>query len=113
MCDPPEGFIYQRIDFLVWCQKCKRTVMQVTRISAKNRVSRFRRTDEAARELFERMRSTIRFRIAEPFSLVNNRGGFYLCYNEFGQKKKCFSNFSSLRFVNESLPLPRDTRVFH
>ena len=35
ICDPPEGYIYQRIDFLVWCKVCKHTVMQVTRVNAK------------------------------------------------------------------------------
>lgn len=105
MCDPPEGFIYQRIDFLVWCKKCKKTVMQVTRISAKNRVVTFRRTDNEARELFERMRASIRFRIVEPFSPVGNRSAFFLYYNEFGRKKKCYSNLSALRIPPESLQL--------
>ena len=106
MCDPPEGFIYQRIDFLVWCKKCKKTVMQVTRITAKNRIVTFRRVDNEARKLFDRMRSSIRFRIVEPFSLVNNHSTFFLYYNEFGRKKKCFSNFSALRIAPESLSLP-------
>lgn len=107
ICDPPEGFIYQRIDFLVWCKKCKKTVMQVTRISVKNRVVRFRRTDDAARTLFERMRPSIRFRVVEPFSLVNNRSEFFLYYNEFGKKKKCFSNLSALKIPPDSLSLPQ------
>jgi len=97
ICDPPDGFIYQRIDFLVWCKKCKKTVMQVTRISAKNRVVRFRRVDDEARALFEKLRTSIRFRVVEPFSLVSSHSGFYLYYNEFGKKKKCFSNLSALQ----------------
>lgn len=104
ICDPPEGYIYQRIDFLVWCKVCKHTVMQVTRINAKNRVIKFRRTDLEARKLFEKLRHSIRFRLVEPFSPINNHSSFYLYYNEFGRKKKCFSNLSSLKVVNESLP---------
>ena len=106
ICDAPEGFVFQQIDFLKYCKKCKATVMQVTRLDADGNVSYFRRTNEAARGLFDRMRTSIVFKIREPFALVNNKSSFWLPYNEFGTIKRCYANLSSLKPVGESLMLP-------
>lgn len=107
MCDAPEGFLAQRLDYLRYCGHCKRAVLQVTRINLNHEVSRFRRTDALARDLFERMRSSIIFQIVEPYNYVNQRGKRFLRYNKFGVVDKCFSNFSSLLDVGESLDLPK------
>ena len=106
ICDAPSGFLYQRIDFLVRCKVCKRTVMHVLRLDASNNSSGFRRTDEQARELFDKMRTSILYKIVEPYEIAPTKGSFYLGYNEFGLKKRCYSNFSSLLDTGESLVLP-------
>lgn len=106
VCDAPSGFLYQRIDFLVRCKQCKRTVMQVTRLNHQNEISTFRRTDDSARELFERMRMSILFKIVAPYEIAPSRGRFYLMYSEFGRKSRCYSNLSALIDVGESLALP-------
>lgn len=111
VCDPPEGYVFQQIDFLVLCKHCKSTVMQVTRLDCQNRVTYFRRTEWAARELFERMRPSIRYKIPKNHVIVNRFSSFSLPYNEFGRVKKCYSNFSSLLDVGESLDLPKSTRI--
>lgn len=106
VCDAPSGFLYQRIDFLVRCKQCKRTVMQVTRLNYQNEISSFRRTDDSARELFERMRTSIQFKVVEPYEIAPTKGAFYLMCNEFGRKSRCYSNLSALLDVGESLELP-------
>ncbi len=106
VCDAPSGFLYQRIDFLVSCKHCKRTVMQVTRLNHQNEIGTFRRTDDSARALFERMRTSILFKVVEPYEIAPSRGSFYLMCNEFGRKSRCYSNLSALLDVGESLALP-------
>ncbi len=111
ICDAPSGFIYQRIDFLVKCKVCKRTVMQVSRLDAQNKFSSFRRTDDDARALFERMRTSILYKIVEPHVIAPSKGAFYLMCNEFGRKSKCYSNISALLDIGESLALPEKRLV--
>ncbi len=106
VCDPPEGFVFQRLDYLGWCKQCKSTVLQVSRIDISSNVSYFRRTDEKAKELFERLKSSIRFKINDGAWGVQPRSSYWLGYNEFGKKKRCYSNFSSLQPLGESLMLP-------
>ena len=110
ICDAPNGFVYQRIDFLVKCKVCKRTVMHVMRLDSEKRVVGFRRTDEQARELFDKLRTSILYKVVEPYEIAPSKGSFYLMCNEFGRKTKCFSNLSSLLDVGESLALP-DKRI--
>ena len=111
ICDAPEGYIYQRIDYLVYCKVCKNTVMQVTRVDEKGAVSSFRRTNERARELFDRLRTSILFKLDGRMPAVSGKSSFYLRYNEFGKIKRCYSNFWSLKPVGESLDLPGRDRI--
>lgn len=106
ICEPPDGFIFQQIDYLVWCKHCKRSVLQVTRLDLDNNVSYFRRTDDAAKKLFNKLRPSIIYKLKNSFSFASAHGSFWLGYNEYGRKKRCYSNLSSLMTVNESLPLP-------
>jgi len=80
--------------------------MQVTRLNYQNEISSFRRTDDSARELFERMRTSIQFKVVEPYEIAPTKGAFYLMCNEFGRKSRCYSNLSALLDVGESLELP-------
>ena len=107
ICDAPEGFVFQQIDFLVYCKVCKTTVMQVTRVDSDGQVSYFRRTNADARRLFERMRPSIQFKVPPLFSPVSQKSSFWLPYNEFGTVKRCYSNLSALKPVGESLMLPK------
>lgn len=106
ICDAPAGFLFQRIDFLVRCKVCKRTVMQVSRLDVNHNVDYFRRTDDKAHELFERMRTSILFKVVSPYECVVTKSSFYLNCNEFGRKVRCYSNFSTLLDIGESLWLP-------
>ena len=106
MCDPPKGFLLQRVDYLVWCKHCKRTIMQVTRLDLQHRVSSFRRSDADAEKLFDKLRTSILYKIKEPRTITPTHGSFWLGYNEFGHKKRCYSNLSALKTTNDSLPLP-------
>lgn len=112
MCDEPEGFLLQRIDFLCCCKQCKHTVLQVSRLDVEHRFSSFRRTDDEARALFEKLRTSIRYRIFTPYSYANNRSKFYLNCNVFGRKQKCYSNVSSLIDVGESLVPVKHERIY-
>ena len=106
ICDAPDGYVFQRIDFLTYCKVCKHTIMQVTRVDASSKISWFRRTDEAARLLFDRMRTSILYKVEQPCENLPRHGRFYLFCNEFGRKTKCYSNVSSMLDIGESLSLP-------
>ena len=111
MCDAPQGFLLQRIDFLCYCKQCKHTVLQVSRLDVDHKISWFRRTDDDARKLFDRLRTSIQYRITIPYNYVNNKSSFSLGCNVFGRKQKCYSNLSSLLDVGESLLPLRDERI--
>lgn len=106
MCDAPSGYLFQRIDFLICCKVCKCSVMQVSRLNVKNEFSYFRRTDEQAYELFDKLRTSIIYKIKEPYNYAPQKGSFFLMCNEYGRKTKCYSNLSSMLDVGESLALP-------
>ena len=104
---PEDGFLYARFDWLESCPACSHTVLQLTRINYNNEVSIVRKTNAKARKLREKLKSSIiseitKNHLAQPIS----GSSFYLFYNEFGAKKKCFSNLSTLKMgVSESLDL--------
>lgn len=94
---PEENYALAQVDYLESCPICGHSVIQLTRIDFDNNVSVCRKINEKARRLFDKIRNLIIFE-KEPEGLrLKAYSKFYLYYNEYGIKKKCYSNLSSLK----------------
>lgn len=94
----PQGdFVLCELDYLKKCPVCGHTVVQITRIDKDNEISTIRKTNEKARELFAKLRNKILYAESNENYLVKQYGKFYLYYNEYGIKKKCYSNLKNLK----------------
>lgn len=94
---PEKKYLSARLDYLEQCPVCGHTVTQLTRMDFDNRISTCRKVNDKARQLFETLQNSI---IAQENSFPNyspTRSKFYLYYNEYGVKKKCYSNLSTLK----------------
>lgn len=96
---PSEDFIVCELDYLLKCPVCRHTVVQLTRIDKNNSISSIRYVNKEAKKFFEKLKSKILYE-RKYYDYSKRRGGtFYLNYNEFGVKKRCYSNFSNLKFT--------------
>ncbi len=106
-CISPEGsYLFAEVDYLEKCPVCGHTVVQLTKIDLDNNVSICRKINAKARKLFEKLKTSILFEKNPISSSLNYHSNFYLNYNEFGVKKKCYSNLSTLKmglFENKDL----------
>lgn len=105
---PEKEFLFAQLDYLDECPICGHTVTQLTRIDSKNNVSICRKINEKARKLFENLKSAILFEKNPERNNLKTYSKFYLYYNEFGKKKKCYSNLSSLKmglFENKEIKI--------
>ena len=91
--EPDLGYLICEVDYLECCPVCGHTVLQLTRIDINNKVSIIKKNNKKARLFFEKIKNKI---IYEK-KIINNKGGFYLNYNEYGRKKRCYSNLSALK----------------
>lgn len=94
---PDKDYLLVQLDFLEKCPICGHTVLQLTRVNFDNNVSICRKINDKARKLFDKLKGSILFEKCVEFVPKINYSGFYLYYNEFGTKKKCYSNLSSLK----------------
>lgn len=90
--------IIKNLDYLEICPVCGHTVIQLTKVNCKNQISSYRITNKKARKFFEKCKKDI-LREKETYEkiYIQPHGKFYLNYNEYGKKKKCYSNLSSLK----------------
>lgn len=94
---PTENFVVCEMDYLSQCPVCNHSVVQVTRIDKENSVSTMRYVNKFARQMFKKLQSKILYE-KKYYDYSKRRGGtFYLNYNEFGVKKRCYSNLSNLK----------------
>ncbi len=94
---PQKDFVICELDYLAKCPVCGHTVAQLTRINKENEISVIRRTNKKAREFLAKLKTKILYEI-KPINYEKMRvGKFYLCYNEFGIKKRCYSNLKTLK----------------
>ncbi len=81
------------------CPVCGHTVIQLTRIDDNNNLSSIRYINKAARIFWNKCKSKIIYE-RRFYDYSKRKGGsFYLNYNEFGVKKRCYSNFSNLKLA--------------
>ena len=92
----PEGhYLICEMDYLSRCPVCGHTVVQLTRIDNQDNISIVRKINKKARDFFNKLKKFVIYE-ERPKRYVNV-GKFYLNYNEFGVKKRCYSNLSSLK----------------
>lgn len=103
---PEENYLFAQVDYLDKCPICGHTVTQITRIDSDNNVSVCRKINDKARKLFEKLKASILFEKKPEGVRLKAYSKFYLNYNEFGVKKRCYSNLSTLKiglFENKDL----------
>ena len=103
---PEINYLHAQIDYLDKCPVCGHTVTQLTRIDLKNNVSVCRKINDKAKRLFNNLKDSILFEKKPEGARLSIYSKFYLNYNEFGVKKRCYSNLSTLkmgRYENKEL----------
>ncbi len=94
---PKENFVICELDYLPKCPVCGHTVVQLTRVDVHDNISIVRKVNKKAKEFLKKLKSFVLYEVrAINYNRVNT-GRFYLNYNEFGVKKRCYSNLSSLK----------------
>jgi hypothetical protein len=94
----PQGdFVLCEIDYLSKCPVCGHTVVQLTRIDNEDKISTIRRINKKAKEFFIKLKNKILYEICPVNYGAVNINKFYLNYNEFGVKKRCYSNLRTLK----------------
>lgn len=97
MLSPAENFVVCEMDYLAKCPNCQHTVLQLTRVDGEQNVSIVRYVNDVARKYFQKLKSKVLYE-RKYYDYSKRRGGtFYLNYNEYGVKKRCYSNLSSLK----------------
>lgn len=94
---PEKGYLVAQADYVEVCPACGHTILILTRIDTNNKVSIYRTINKKAKKFFLNLKHSIlfeKYKIINPFT---KQSGFYLYYNEFGRKKKCYSNLSTLK----------------
>ena len=100
---PQENFVLCELDYLQKCPVCGHTIVQLTRIDSEDRISVIRRRNKKAREFFEKVKIKILYEIKNINYNKKYAGKNYLNYNEFGVKKRCYSNLRALKIgLNEN-----------
>lgn len=93
---PTENFAACELDKLIKCPVCGHYVIQLTRIDKDNNITTVRYTNKKAKQFWEKIKSKILYE-RRTYNSKTAKGTFYLNYNEFGVKKRCYSNFSNLK----------------
>ena len=94
---PQDGFVLCEVDVLKSCPVCNHTVVQLTRVDSQDNISVLRKINAKAISFFEKLRKNILYEELPPTPARYVQGKFYLNYNEFGVKKRCYSNLSKLK----------------
>ncbi len=92
----PQGdFVLCELDYLKKCPVCGHTVVQLTRVDKNDNISVVRKSNSKAVSFFDKMKKFILYeKIPQTYKKC---GKFYLNYNEYGVKKRCYSNLSTLK----------------
>lgn len=94
---PNTGYLICEVDVLRQCPVCGHYVVQLTRIDEANNITSVRKTNTKARNFFEKLKSKILYEEKLFDYSKFPHSTFYLNYNEYGVKKRCYSNFTGLK----------------
>ena len=94
---PRANFVLCELDYLTSCPVCGHTVAQLTRIDKDDNISIVRKVNKKAKEFLKKLKNFVLYEERPINYNKRNYGRFYLNYNEFGVKKRCYSNLSTLK----------------
>ena len=94
---PQENFLLCELDYLSKCPVCGHSVCQLTRINKENNISVIRKINQKARGFFSKLKNSILYEIRPANYKPLYTSKLYLNYNEFGVKKRCYSNLRALK----------------
>ena len=94
---PQDSFILCELDYLAKCPVCGHMVVQLTRVDRDDNISVVRKVNKKAKLFFEKLKKLILYEVRSIKYNKVNCGKFYLNYNEFGVKKRCYSNLRTLK----------------
>ncbi|MBQ3310636.1 hypothetical protein IJG72_01020 [bacterium] len=94
---PDDFYIYKELRYLEECPVCHHTTLYLFRLDKCNNVSTYKLKNQKAKKFFKKCeKDIVREKIEYVFNNHSAKSSFYLYYNEFGTKKKCYSNLSYL-----------------
>lgn len=94
---PRKTFRMCELDVLKKCPVCGHFVVQLTRVNENDEISTVRKVNAKAEKFFQSLKKFILYeKVPQKFPLFGH-GKFYLNYNEYGIKKRCYSNLSTLK----------------
>jgi len=94
---PQENFVLCELDYLEKCPVCGTSLIQITRIDKDNNISTIRKSKDKAQKFFDKIKDKILYQEIVEDYFPQYHGSFYLYYNEYGVKKKCYSNLKNLK----------------
>ncbi len=100
---PQDGFVLCELDYLSKCPVCGHISVQLTRIDKNNNITTIRKANNKALKFFEKLKDKILYEEEKFDYSAKNHGKFYLFYNEYGIKKRCYSNLKNLKLGLRSL----------
>lgn len=100
---PEEKYILCELDYLSKCPRCENTVIQLTRIDKNNNLTTIRFTRKKAEKFWEKIQPKILYE-KKYYTYTKHKGGkLYLYYNEFGKRKRCYSNITNMKIGLNSI----------
>ncbi len=100
---PTDKFVVCELDYLAKCPVCGHLVIQLTRVDKLDAISTIRYVNKKALNFWKKFKPKIIYE-RRIFDYSKRHGGtFYLNYNEYGVKKRCYSNFSNLKIGLNSI----------
>lgn len=100
---PQEDFVLCEVDYLKKCPVCGNLTIQLTRIDKENKISAIKKTNQKGLRFFEKLKSKILYE-EDNYKYPENYGNkFYLNYNEYGIKKRCYSNLRNMKLGLKTL----------
>lgn len=105
---PEESYSECLLDCLDECPVCGSKVLQLTRRGIDNKVSVIRKTNQKAEKFFEKLKKLILYEQDSLPLAINQVNKKDLGYMEFGKKRFCSSNLSTLKigkYESENLKL--------
>lgn len=100
---PQDNFVLCELDILKKCPVCGHTTVQLTRIDGNNNISTIRKNNKKAENFLTKLKNKILYEEKEIYNQTLKHGKFYLYYNEYGVKKRCYSNLKNLKIGLNSL----------
>ena len=100
---PQEDFVLCEVDYLKKCPVCGNLTIQLTRIDKENKLSAIRKTNQKGLKFFEKLKPKILYE-EDNYKYSEKYGSkFYLNYNEYGIKKRCYSNLTNMKLGLKTL----------